>query len=253
MTQFAIRAERLKDAIAPVTAVVDEAKISFTNDGINISAIDAANVAVVDMSIRDAAFEQYDGSGTIGVNLNRFTSVLSMADQGDIIRCQLDDGSNTLHIDIGVLSFDLGLLDPETMRQEPDIEDRDHDAAVVFEASDLARGLTAAGLCSDEVILRADVDERAFHIMARGDTDSSDLTLEDDDLEAGDVEADSKSKYTLDYAESIENPIPAETEVSLQFSSESPLELAYELHDGDVSVSHVLAPRRDAAGGEAGG
>jgi proliferating cell nuclear antigen len=176
-----------------------------------------------------------------------------MGDQGDIVRCRLDEGSNTLQIDIGVLSVSLGLLDPETMRQEPDIEDRDNETAVVFEASDLARGLTAAGLCSDEVVLRADVDERAFHIMARGDTDSSDLTLDDDDLEAGDVEADSKSKYTLDYEESIENPIPGETEVSLESSSESPLELAYELHGGDVSVSHVLAPRRDAASGEASG
>jgi hypothetical protein len=85
------------------------------------------------------------------------------------------------------------------------------------------------------------------------DLNRSDLTLGDDDLEAGDVEADTRSKYTSGYAESIENPILGETEVSLEFSSGSPLELEYELHAGDVSVSHVLAPRRDAASGEASG
>ena len=102
MTQFAIPAETLKDAIAPVTAVVEEAKISFTDDGINITAIDAANVATVDLSVEESAFEQYDGSGTIGVNLDRLTGVLSLADQGDTVRCQLDENSNSLQIDIGV-------------------------------------------------------------------------------------------------------------------------------------------------------
>jgi len=237
----------LRDALNATNAIVEECKLNTTPDGIQITAVDPANVAMVDLSINESAFESYaaDG-GTLGVNLERLLDVVGMGDSGDLVQLELDQETRKLDIEISGLSYTLALIDPDSIRQEPDIPDLDLYATLVFEASTLSRGLTAADLCSDHVQLSADPAAEAFHIAAEGDTDDVDLEVDSDELLSAQVNGDCESLFSLDYLTDMERPIGSDTEVSLRLGSEMPIKLRYSLAEGGVSVTNMLAPRIDS-------
>ena len=240
-----VEVETLQDAIEPVYALVDECKIQLNDDDISIRAVDPANVGMVDMTLDASGFESYqpDGGGVIGINLERLSDVLSMGDKGDLVHLDLDDETRTLDIQIGGLSYTLALIDPDSIRQEPDIPDLELPATIVLAGDDIDRGIKAADLCSDHVSLRADKDAEEFHIRAEGDTDDVDLTLGNDELLSAQVGDDAESLFSLDYLKDMSRAIDADASVSVLLGTEFPVKLRYSRENGHVSVVFMLAPR----------
>ncbi|AFH21997.1 PCNA-like protein [environmental Halophage eHP-14] len=247
-----VEADILQDAFAPVDALVAECKVHATEDGIEISAVDPANVAMVEMELSAGACAHYEAhDGVLGIDLERMLSVVGMADSGDMVDLSLDEDTRKMHIDIGGLSFTLGLLDPDSIREEPDIpEGLDLPATFVFEGSQLSRAITAADLCSDHVSVVAE-DSDELHVRAEGDTDDVDLELDGDDLLSGRLDSEDavESLFSLEYLTSMSGPIGSETDVSAVMGDELPMKLRYSMHDGDVSVLNLLAPRIQSGGG----
>jgi len=69
---FRIPVATMTDAIAALRTIVDEAKLRFDDDGFQSRAVDAANVAMADVAISDAAFKRLnvgDDETTLGINL----------------------------------------------------------------------------------------------------------------------------------------------------------------------------------------
>jgi proliferating cell nuclear antigen len=242
---FAIDADTLRDALDPVTALVNECKIHLDGDGWRITAVDPANVGMIDLEIGTEAFDGYTGDGeVIGVNLDRLTDVLSMADGDDTVDIELDTETRKLGISIGGLSYTLALINPDSIRQEPDIPDLNLPATYVAEGRELSRAVTAADLCSDHVEMRGP-DGDTFEIVAEGDTDDVEVTIDGEGLLSGahTGEGPVESLFSLDYLEDMAQPIGADTEVSVVLGSEMPVKLRYSLADGRVSVVNMLAPR----------
>jgi len=243
MFKAIVSAETLTDALDSVSVLVDECKIRLNDDEFAIRAVDPANVGMVDLSLSAAAFESYEADGgVIGVNLGRLEDIASMANSGDLIHLELDEETRKLHIQIDGLSYTLALIDPDSIRQEPDIPDLDLPAQVVLEGSQLGRGIKAADMVSDHIALRVDAGEEAFYIEAEGDTDDVDLKLDSDDLidlTAG--EAD--SLFSLDYLKDMNKAIPNATEVTAELGEEFPVKLHYEFAEGLGNVTYMLAPR----------
>lgn len=244
MTSFIIAVDTLSDALAPVSALVDECKLQLDSDDLSITAVDPANVGMVDTEIDREAFESYEAAGeTLGINLERFEDVLSMGDNGDLIQVDLSEETRKLDIQINELSYTLALIDPDTVRQEPDIPEMDLPATIVCEGDAISRGITAADLCSDHITMAADPDERAFHLKAEGDTDDVDLTLDNDELLSAQVGEAVQSLFSLDYLKDMERAIPSDSQVSVLLGDEFPVKLRYSLGNGRVSVLNMLAPR----------
>ena len=244
MTEFIIPASTLSDALDPITAIVEECKLQLNDDGLSIRSVDPANVAMCHMEINTHAFESYEASSeTLGINLDRFTDVLSMADSGDLVHVALNEETRKLDIDIGGLSYTLALIDPDSIRQEPDIPDLDLPATIILEGEQISRGVSAADLCSDHVSLQAAADDQTFFINAEGDTDDVSLALGDDELLSAQVAESCESMFSLDYLSDMERAMPTDVEVSLLLGSEVPVKLRYSIADGDVSVVNMLAPR----------
>jgi monomeric archaeal DNA polymerase sliding clamp len=214
MFKAIVSADTLTDALDSVSVLVDECKIRLNEDEFAIRAVDPANVGMVDLSLAAAAFESYEADGgVIGVNLGRLEDIAGMANSGDLIHLELDEETRKLHIQIDGLSYTLALIDPDSIRQEPDIPDLDLSAEIVLEGSQLSRGITAADMVSDHIALRVDADDEAFYIEAEGDTDDVDLKLDSDDLidlTAGAAD----SLFSLDYLKDMNKAIPKATEVT---------------------------------------
>ncbi|WP_224333192.1 DNA polymerase sliding clamp [Haloprofundus halobius] len=243
MFQAIVSASTLRDALDSVSVLVDECKIRLNEDELAIRAVDPANVGMVDLSLDAAAFESYEADGgVIGVNLSRLEDIAGMANTGDLIHLELDEETRKLHIQIEGLSYTLALIDPDSIRQEPDIPDLDLPATIVVEGTHLDRGIKAADMVSDHIGLRVDEDAETFHIEAEGDTDDVDLELGRDDLidlSAGPAD----SLFSLDYLKDMNKAIPSDAEVTVELGEEFPVKLHYEFGEGMGHVTYMLAPR----------
>jgi proliferating cell nuclear antigen len=243
MFQAIVEASTLRDALDSVGVLVDECKIRLNEDGLAIRAVDPANVGMVDLSLDAGAFESYEADGgVIGVNLTRLEDIAGMANTGDLIHLELDEETRKLLIRIDGLSYTLALIDPDSIRQEPDIPDLDLSATIVVEGAQLGRGITAADMVSDHIRLRVDPEAEAFLIEAEGDTDDVNLDLGTDDLidlEPGRAD----SLFSLDYLKDMNKAIPGDAEVTVELGEEFPVKLHYAFAEGLGAVTFMLAPR----------
>lgn len=242
---LAVDADILSDALAPVSAIVDEAIVDAKSDGLRVRAVGAANVAMVDMSLDASACANYDADDReLGLDLDRLESVIGMADSGDVVHLELDEETNTLDIAIDGLSFSMALLDVDSIRQRPDIPDLDLPGTFVVEGRDIDRAITAADLCSDHIAIEG-VDEALCRVEAEGDTDDVVVRFDGEDLLSAQFEGEESvgSLFSLEYLAEMSGPIASDTPVSLLVGQEMPLKLKYSRADGDCSVLHMLAPR----------
>jgi len=243
MFEAIVSASTLGDALDSVSVLVDECKIRLNEDGLAVRAVDPANVGMVDLDLGAGAFESYEADGgVIGVNLARLEDIVGMASSDDLVHLELDEETRKLHIQMDGLSYTLALIDPDSIRQEPDIPDLDLAAEIVVEGAQLGRGITAADMVSDHIRLRVDADEEAFYVEAQGDTDDVDLELGADDLiDLTPGAAD--SLFSLDYLKDMNKAIPADAEVTVELGEEFPVKLHYEFAEGLGRVTYMLAPR----------
>ncbi|WP_336024170.1 DNA polymerase sliding clamp [Halobellus salinisoli] len=243
MFKAIVGASTLQDALDSVSVLVDECKIRLNEDELSIRAVDPANVGMVDLSLDAAAFESYEADGgVIGVNLAKLEDFIGMATGDQLVELELDEETRKLNIRMDGLSSTLALIDPDSIRQEPDIPDLDLAAEIVLEGAQLDRGIKAADMVSDHVRLRVDADDEAFHIEAEGDTDDVDFELDADDLIAL-TAGTADSLFSLDYLKDMNKAIPKDAEVTVELGEEFPVKIHYAVAEGQGNVTYMLAPR----------
>jgi proliferating cell nuclear antigen len=243
MFKAIVSAETLRAMLDSVSVLVDECKIHLEADGLRIRAVDPANVGMVDLELDASAFESYEADGgLIGVSLSRLEDIAGMADSGQLVELELDEETRKLHIHIDGLEYTLALIDPDSIRQEPDIPDLDLSAELVIEGADIDRSVTAADMVSDHIALGVDATDEYFYVDAEGDTDDVHLELTEEDLidlQAGDAH----SLFSLDYLNDMNKAIPKDAEVTAELGEEFPVKLHFEIAEGLGHVTYMLAPR----------
>ena len=243
MFKAIVSASTLQDALDSVSVLVDECKVRLNEGALSIRAVDPANVGMVDLTLEAAAFESYEADGgVIGVNLARLEDIAGMANSGDLIHLELDEETRKLHIETDGLSYTLALIDPDSIRQEPDIPDLDVPGEIVVEGAQLDRGITAADMVSDHIRLRVDEADEAFFVEAEGDTDDVDLELGREDLIAL-TAGPADSLFSLDYLKDMNRAIPGDAEVTVELGEEFPVKLHYGFAEGLGQTTFMLAPR----------
>ncbi|HIJ98374.1 TPA: DNA polymerase sliding clamp, partial [archaeon] len=89
----------LRDSINAVSTLINEAVFKVTKSGIELRAMDSANVSMVEMRLLASAFRSFDvdKETEIAVNIGDLTSVLKRAKSTDSLTLELKD--NQLHIE----------------------------------------------------------------------------------------------------------------------------------------------------------
>lgn len=243
MFKAIVSADTLRETLDSVSVLVDECKIHLDEDGLSIRAVDPANVGMVDLDLGAAAFESYEADGgIIGVNLSRLEDIAGMADADQLVQLELDEETRKLHIQIDGLEYTLALIDPDSIRQEPDIPDLDLSANVVIEGADIDRSVRAADMVSDHIALGVDAADELFYVDAEGDTDDVHLELTRDDLIDLDA-GDAHSLFSLDYLKDMNKAIPKDAEVELELGDEYPVKIHFDIAEAQGHVTYMLAPR----------
>jgi proliferating cell nuclear antigen len=240
MFKAVINAEALRDAIEAVSSLVDEVKFSLSEKGLELKAVDPANVAMVSLIVSAEAFDYFKVTpGEIGIDLVRLSDVLSMADKGENVQLELDEENHKLKIGVGSLSYTLSLLDPTAIKKEPRIPELDLPAHVTLPGGELRRAVKAAEKVSDHVILG--VSEEGFYMEAKGDIDSLKLKIPSTEL-LGMKPGEARSLFSLDYLEDMSKAIGKATEVTLEMGIDYPLRVNFKLRQS-IDISYLLAPR----------
>lgn len=236
-------ADVLESALEPVLALFEECHLRFDADGITLSAIDPATVAWVDLELASDAFESFEATaGHVGIDLDRLADVVGMAESGGTVRLDFDPGTRRLRVRIGGLTYDLAVLDPDTIRSPPESTDFDEafTATVGLDGRAIEDAVAAADMVSDHLAVGIDEADELLYAAAEGDTDTVRLEYPADDC-AGFDPGPAHSLFSVSYLDSIASVLPADGPVDLRLGEEAPIELAFDLAGG--SVRYVVAPR----------
>jgi proliferating cell nuclear antigen len=241
MFQAKVKAETLKGIVDVVSTLVDEAKFNINSKGLALKAVDPAHVAMIDMKIEMAAFEEYNADDTeLGIDLDKVKEVLRLSKSGDLISLSQDEEKNRLVMAVGNVTRRMNLVDTTGM-SDPKVPNLNLPAKVAVSSEELQKGIKAAESISDHIALTATPD--GFEMLSEGDTDSVSLKLAKDLLVSLECKETVRSLFPLDYFSNMIRAIPGGTVVSMSLGNDYPVKLEFTIADGKGTVNYLLAPR----------
>lgn len=247
-----LNAETLDQTLEILQAASKEARLHLGGDGLSVKVVDPANVMMINLELSPSAFEfTPDGSYTVGSNLGALQDYTSKADGEQTVDFSFAPKTRELNVEYRGYEIDMACIDPDAIRQEPDLPDLDLPNTVTLKTSDFKEALEMANLVSDQVSLCCDptADEK-FWLDAEGDTDDILKGFDADDFrDETKVTEETLSWYSLGYlidgADSYSGlfqQIPAD-EVTLTLGDEFPVLMDFDYADGSGHVTALLAPR----------
>jgi proliferating cell nuclear antigen len=245
-----------------LTCLVDEAKVRVRDDGLHCTAVDPANVGMVDVHFPPDAFDRYDFGGdyTAGVNLKRLRSAVGFAhkgqgpDGGDPVTWTLSPEFRKTQVEVeredGAMTMTerWSTIDPQSVRQEPDLPDIDLVAQADPPTKVLRDGV--------RYLLQQDYSHVSLHpdgsepttllLTAEGDTSEATLSFPEsvypDEAVSG---GDPRALYSLDYFKDMASAIHLSRmdKVTLNWGPEFPVKLHFQSEDWGADGTMMLAPR----------
>lgn len=236
-----VKADVIKAVVDVTRPLVEEAKFNITPKGVSLRAVDPAHIAMVDIEVKDTAFEEYKADEMeLGVDINKLSGILRLADSDSVISLEYDKKSNRLIVRIGNLVRRIGLIDTAGM-PDSKMPTLDLPAKTVVRAGELSKGIRASEMISDHLALTVDKDK--FELYAEGDVDTVNLTLSKDML----IELNSPDKYkslfSIDYLSNMIKPVKSEDPVTILSGNDNPIMVDLDFADGKGHVTYLLAPR----------
>ena len=234
----------LKDSITVISELVHEARFKLTKDGIEMIAMDPANVAMVVFKLLSSAFTEYEieKETEMAINLANFKQILRRAKANDILSLELAS-DNKLKITLKGTStrvFSLPLIEIEETDQK--VPALSFPVIISTATSVLNDAIDDADIVSESVTFTAEPNK--MKVSAEGDLSKASIDIPADSITkiASETNASVKAKYSIEYLKKMIQGSKLADEVSIHFSQDYPLKLEYKVVD-KVLLSFILAPR----------
>lgn len=236
-----VKSDVLKGIIDVTSPLVNEVKFNISPKGISLRAVDPAHVAMVDLEVKDKAFEEYKATDMeLGIDMDKLSGIMRLSTSGDIISLDYDEEANRLIVKIGNLVRKMGLIDTAGM-PDPKMPNLNLPAKVVLKASELNQGVRASEAVSDHLALTVNKDN--FELFAEGDTDTVNLKLPKDLLIELNTNAKCKSLFSIDYFSNMIKPVRGEDPITIMIGNDNPIRVEFDIADKKGHVTYLLAPR----------
>ena len=249
MFKAQIKAESLKEFIGTVGSLVDEAKLTVSEEGIQIKAVDPSHVAMIEANLIKSAFDSYEAKNMeMGIDVDKFKNVLTVAGKDEMIDLEMDDKLNRLVVNIGNLTRAMPLLDTSGM-PDPKVPSLDLPSTVNVVVNEISQGLKASKTVSDHIALTT--NKETFRLVCEGDNlNSVDLSLGKEQLEKLDSVNEVTSLFSLEYFALMVNSLPADRILHIKLGTDLPVKIGADLAVDDMTgaqgnVKFLLAPRID--------
>ena len=230
-----------KYVVQALSTMIDEGVFVFTPEGVRLRAMDPSRIAMVDFEMPSVSFEEYDCEGEVraGVNFDVLKKVMKRASAKDKIELEVAEGKLKVKLkgkttrSFAIPLLDLGYEELPSPKVSFNVQ-----ARMLSDA--LEDALKDAELVSDHVLIQANEDE--LTIYASSDKGESSATFSKDNLLELHVKEPSRARYSLSYLTDMMKAADAADIVELQFSTNIPLSLTFDLPGGG-KIQYWLAPR----------
>jgi len=224
----------LSKAIDLISELVTEVKIHLNEYGLNITAIDPANVAMVGLRIPKKAFSEFDsGSESLGVNLDSLKRILRRS-SGPLV---LERRENLLYIQMEdriKRNFILSLIEIES--EDKEIPNLEFSSRVELQSQDLIDSVEDCAVVADACSFI--IKEDKFIIEAKG-LNSTHTEFSGD--EAKITAEECKARYSLEYLQKFIKASKLADKTILNFADDHPLRM--DIRTENMEISYILAPR----------
>jgi len=236
-----VKSEVLKGIIDVASPLVNEVKFNINPKGLSLRAVDPAHVAMVDLQIKNNAFEEYKATDMeLGIDMDKLASIMRLSTSGDMVSLEYDEDTNRLIVKIGNLVRKMGLIDTAGM-PDPKMPNLNLPAKVVLKASELTQGVRASEAVSDHLALTVNKDN--FELFAEGDTDTVNLKLPKDLLNEISTSSKCKSLFSIDYFSNMIKPVRSEDPITIMIGNDNPIRVEFNFAENKGHVTYLLAPR----------
>lgn len=234
---------RFRQYINAINGIVDEGKLRFDQDGLQIKAVDPANVAMIEGRLYDTAFSFYDVSeGVIGVNIRRLAKLLELAPDESTVQIQLTEFKK-YKIHVGNFEWTEGWIGPDSIRWEPDLPDLDLTAEFTVPGDELNQAVEYAQFIRDGThsVFEFDDSKTAFTVSTQGKTADGEYRIGPADGLEVNRYGYARSTYSNDYLRDCMAGVPDGVNVTLELGEEFPYKMHYPIEEGQVEA--LQAPR----------
>lgn len=233
----------LKDSISVISDLVNEARFKITRDGLELIAMDPANVAMVIFKLLSSSFTEYDveKEQEIAINLANFKQILRRVGASDILTLELAENKLQIQLKGGTTrTFSLPLIEIEEKEQR--VPNLTFPIAIGTHSSVLNDAIADVDIVAESVTFSAEPDK--LTISAEGDLSKAHIEIKSN--EETKIKSESpakiKAKYSIEYLKKMINAGKLANEVSIFFNQDYPLKIEYKIVD-KLLLSFILAPR----------
>ena len=225
------------DIVTIISELVTEVRLKITKEGLSVTAIDPANVAMIYFKLPAELFSQFEveKDETIGINLESLRAVLRRCQLGSSLTMQVVD--NALHLGLHdriKRKFTLALIDIEG--EDKTMPTWEFKSVIRMDAEALVDVIEDCSIVSDACTFRAEPTK--FIVEASG-LNSVKAEFSSEDIE---IHSDtSTARFSLEYLKKFAKGAKISSNASINFSDNHPMRLDF--LTGNVVLSFVLAPR----------
>jgi proliferating cell nuclear antigen len=231
----------LKESIAIISELVNDTRIKARKEGLELVAMDPANVAMVVFKLLSSSFAEYsvEKDVDIAINLNNFKQILRRAGPNDVLMLELLE--NKLKVQLkssSIRTFSLPIIDIEEKEQK--VPDLKFPVSIEMNSAILTEAIEDADIVAESVSFVAEPGK--FSLQAEGDLNSAAIEVQPSEDTKIDAKEKIKSKYSVEYLKKMIQGSKLADKVTIQFNKDYPLKLTYNTVD-KVMLSFILAPR----------
>lgn len=235
----------LKDTISIISELVNEAIFKINKEGIELVAMDPANVSMILFKLSSSIFTEYKIKEPIelGINLTDLKQILKRANTSDTVSLSMV-GKGKLKIMFSGTTkrkFFLSIIDVDSKEQK--VPELTFQAELKLDSKMLENAIKDADIVSDSLSFVVEKDK--LTVKAEGDLSQSEIEIpsgEDVSIVLNEDVEKLKSKYSIEYLKKMMSATKISNNCEVKFGNEYPLWLEFNEPD-KVSLSFILAPR----------
>ncbi len=234
-----------KESISTISELVTEAKFKVTKNGLELVAMDAANVAMVIFNMLSTCFTQYEvkDDEEMAINLNNLKQILRRAKGDDILTLETEESRLKVQMKSNtVRSFTIPTLEIESKEQR--VPELSFPYSIEMESGLLSDSMDDVSVVAESVTFLGEKGQMS--IKAEGDLSKAFIEIKPNDVTVikADIDDKFKSKYSLEYLKKMVAAGKLVERATLKFNTDYPLKLEYKLID-KLMIAFILAPRVD--------
>ncbi len=226
------------DIVTIISELVTEVKMKITKEGIFVTAIDPANVAMAYFKLPSDLFSQFDiqNDEVLGINLENLKAVLRRCQLGSSLTLSKQDNTLQLGIQDKIKrDFTLALLDLDS--EEKELPVWEFKSVIKMNSDSFVEVIEDCSVVSDACTFIAEPNK--FTVEAKGPLNSARAQFSSDELE---IHSDfSTARFSLEYLNKFIKGAKISSNVSINFSDNHPMRINFST--GNVMLSFILAPR----------